>query len=138
VSIAQIAPAISATIPYINKAIMVPSDRAVVAFSRLENIMLTSNEGGHDAFFAEDEKLYEDKPCLRKMKMQTPTGWALIRIMCGYPAYLAIDEWLAENAIGEFRRVNWSEGGCSYSQGIMMEQEMDIILFKIRFGGLEL
>ena len=86
-----------------------------------------------DEFYEEDEEEFEDYSTMAQVIAQFPDDWILVRVMCGYQKMADMNEWLEENTTAEFARVGWG-GECSYSVGVMLESEMDAILFKLRYG----
>ena len=63
-----------------------------------------------------------------------PAGWSLIKVV-RYTSSTLIEmrEWLVNNTQSAYREVNWG-GECSYSTGVMLEDEVEAILFKLRWS----
>ena len=112
------------------------SYQAVCALLRMGGFsILESNMSNVDPdFWEEEEDVWEDSHTYQSILSQLPDGWSLVRVMAGWTKLAEMREWLEENAQGPYREVNWSNGGCSYSMGVMLEHEMDIVLFKLRWG----
>lgn len=86
------------------------------------------------SFWEEDEDEWEDSEAYETIIGKMPDGWSLIRVMAGWDKLAEMREWLVDNATGPYQEVNWSNGGCSYSVGVMLEEPMDIVLFRLRWG----
>ncbi len=84
-------------------------------------------------FYDEDEDEYEDSHTYESIMASKPEGWSLVRVMAGWAGMVEMRDWLQENATGGYKEVNWG-GECSYSVGVILEKEMDTILFKLRWG----
>ncbi len=87
-----------------------------------------------ESFVEEDEDYYEDRHTIDDILANMPDGWSLVRVMAGWTRLAEMREWLVENCTGAYREVNWANGGCSYSMGVMLEEDIDIVLFKLRYG----
>lgn len=87
-----------------------------------------------DDDFYEDDEDWDDAPAYEKILASMPEGWSLVRVISGWQHMVKMREWLQENATGEYREVNWATGPCSASVGVMLEKQVDIVLFKLRWG----
>jgi len=99
----------------------------------MTNDMTELDDEFYEEFYEEDEDEFEDYSTMAQAIAKFPEDWTLVRVMCGYEKMADMDEWLTENTTAEFARVGWG-GECSYSVGVMLENEMDAILFKLRYG----
>ena len=86
------------------------------------------------SFYEEDDDEWEDEKTYRDILATVPDGWKLIRVMSGWSRLVEMREWLADSTIGQYKEVNWDDGGCSYSVGVMLEEPTDIVIFKLRWG----
>ena len=86
-----------------------------------------------DEFYEEDEEEFEDYPTMAQAIAKFPEYWTLVRVMCGYQKMADMDDWLSDNTTADYSRIGWG-GQCSYSVGVMLESEMDAIMFKLRYG----
>lgn len=48
-------------------------------------------------------------------------------------ALIDMRDWLTKNLASQYREVNWG-GPCSYSTGVMFEDEVEAVLFKLRWS----
>lgn len=63
-----------------------------------------------------------------------PEGWLLIKLVrYNYESLGAMREWLQKNTEHAYREANWG-GACSYSTGVMFEDEVEAVLFKLRWS----
>lgn len=85
-------------------------------------------------FYEEDDEDWEDKETYSYILSTLPEGWTLVRVMAGWASLEKMREWLKQETLGPYREVNWANGGCSYSVGVMLEHPMDIVLFKLAWG----
>ena len=83
--------------------------------------------------FYEDDDEWEDRHTYKYILGTLPAGWSLVRVMGGWQVLSEMRDWLQENTTGGYREVNWG-GECSYSVGVMLEKQIDIVLFKLRWG----
>lgn len=42
-------------------------------------------------------------------------------------------QWLTRNTVSAYREVNWG-GECSHSTGVMLEDDVEAVLFKLRWS----
>lgn len=87
-----------------------------------------------DDLLDDDEDEWEDSKALSQILTEVPEGWTLVKVFSyTYNTLLDMREWCVDNCQGEYKEVRWASG-CSYSTGVMFEQDMDIVLFKLRWG----
>ncbi len=85
-------------------------------------------------FLDEDDEDWEDGKTYKEIIDSMPDGWALVRVMASWNQMEEMRQWLVDEATGQYREVGWDSGYCSYSTGVMLEKEMDAVLFKLRWG----
>lgn len=105
---------------------------------RQEKIMLehdtTSEDDDLDDLYDDDDDDWEDKTAFSEIVKTVPEGWTLVKIFSyTHTTLVEMREWCIDNCIGEYKEVRWS-AGCSYSTGVMFNADMDIVLFKLRWG----
>jgi len=63
-----------------------------------------------------------------------PFGWTLIRVK-NYTSTVLVDmrDWLTKNLQHSYYEANWG-GSCSYSTGVVFEDEIEACLFKLRWS----
>jgi hypothetical protein len=63
-----------------------------------------------------------------------PAGWTLIRVK-NYTSTVLVDmrDWLSKNLAHSHYEANWG-GACSYSTGVVFEDEIEACLFKLRWS----
>jgi hypothetical protein len=88
----------------------------------------------HIDFLDEDEEDWEDRHTYEQLLAKKPEGWVLIKVI-RYSSQTLIDmrEWLTKNTCSPYREVNWY-GYCSYSTGVMFADEVEAVLFKLRWS----
>lgn len=86
-----------------------------------------------DIFLDELDDDWEDKEALARIRSKIPPEWHLVKMLRYTPALMReVDEWLAENCRGEWKKHGWSTG-CSYSVAISFSTLPDAVLFKLRW-----
>lgn len=99
----------------------------------ITELELEDDDDIDDDFYDYDEE-WEDSVAYKKLLEQLPDGWNIVKVYnYTYTTLIDVREWCVENCLGEYREVRWSSG-CSYSTAVMFEQDMDTILFKLRWG----